>query len=133
MNEIVCNSKPKWNHHECQRECKELEDWSSCKDDYMWNPSACYCKCNKPCNIDKYFDIKNCSCKKHHFGKLVLACEDEILNTTETLLDDKKVTCEKSNCLIHIISLVIISTLLLTVVSTGCCYYYTKYWKKQKH
>ena len=29
------------------------------------------------------------------FGKLVLACEDEILNKAETSLVDKKVTCEK--------------------------------------
>ena len=29
--------------------------------------------------------------------KLVLACQDEILNMTEISLDDKKVACEKSN------------------------------------
>ena len=29
------------------------------------------------------------------FGKLVLACEDEILNTTENVLNDKKTTCQK--------------------------------------
>ena len=46
--------------------------------------------------------------------------KNEILNKTEISLDDIKVTCEKSNFLIHIISLVIISTLLLTVVSIGC-------------
>ena len=37
----------KWNHDDCQCECKELDDWSSCKDDYMWNPSTCNCECNK--------------------------------------------------------------------------------------
>ena len=26
---------------------KELDDWSSCKDDYIWNPSTCECECNK--------------------------------------------------------------------------------------
>ena len=39
--------------------------------------------------------------KSSYFGKLVLACEDEIVNKTKASLDDKKVTCGKSNCLIH--------------------------------
>ena len=36
--------------------------------------------------IDEYLDTKNCSCKKCLFGKLVLACQVEVLNTTETAL-----------------------------------------------
>ena len=63
---------------------------SSWKDDYMWN-----CECNKTSDIDKYLDIKNCSCRKCLFGKLVLSCEDEILNTTEASLVAKKVTWKK--------------------------------------
>ena len=35
LNESVCHSKQKWNHNECKCECKKLDDWSSCKDDYM--------------------------------------------------------------------------------------------------
>ena len=35
LNESLCNSKQKWNHDECWCECKELDDWSSCKDDYL--------------------------------------------------------------------------------------------------
>ena len=35
-------------------------------------------------------EIKNCFCKQHLFGKLVLACEDNIFNTTETSLNDIK-------------------------------------------
>ena len=31
LNEIVCNSKQKWNYDECWCECKELDDWSFCK------------------------------------------------------------------------------------------------------
>ena len=34
------------------------------------------------------------------FDKSLLTCEDERLNLTEILLDDKKVTC-KNNYLIH--------------------------------
>ena len=57
-------------------ECKELDDWGSCKDDYIWNPSTCYCDCNMACEIAEYLDIKNFSCKRRLFGKLVLACGD---------------------------------------------------------
>ena len=67
--------------------------------------------------------LKIVHAKKHLFDTLLLACEDEILNTSDTSVDDTKVRCEKSNCLIHTISLVIICMLLLTVVSIGCYYY----------
>ena len=40
-----------------------------------------------------------------------------MLNTTETSFDDKKVTCEKNNCLIHTISLVILCSLLLVAIT----------------
>ena len=45
--------------------------------------------------------------RKRLIDKLVLECEDETLNTTETLLNDTKVACAKSNCLIHAVSLII--------------------------
>ena len=61
MNESVWNSKGKWNHDEYQCECKELNDRSSCKDDYISNPSTCNFECNKAWKIDHYLDIKNCS------------------------------------------------------------------------
>ena len=100
----------------------------------MWNPSTYDCACNKACKIDKHLDIKNCSCEKRLIGKLVLACEDEILNTTEDSLDNKKVTCEKNNCIIHKISLVIIYFLLLVVISVSYYYYFTRDWiKKNTH
>ena len=56
----------------------------------MWNLSTCDCECNKACKIYECFDTKNCSCEKRLFGKLVSACEDEILNTTEPSHDDKE-------------------------------------------
>ena len=34
-------------------------------------------------------------CEKRVIGKLVLECEDKILNTTKTSLHDKKETCKK--------------------------------------
>ena len=43
--------------------------WSSCKDEYMLNPGACDCECDKACKTDEYLDIKNCLCRKPLFGK----------------------------------------------------------------
>ena len=103
------------------------------RDDYMWNPRTCDCECWKAFNIGEYLNFKNWSSKKHLIGKLVLESEDEILNTTETSLDDKKVTSKKDNCLIHTISLIIICLLLLAAVSIGCYYYYTRYWTKKEY
>ena len=82
MNAGACNSKQKQNHGKCRCECKELDDWSFCANIYMWDPSACDCKCNNACKIYKYLDIKNCLCEKGLFSKLVIAYESEILNTT---------------------------------------------------
>ena len=59
----------------------------------MWNHSTCDCDCNEAWKIDEYLETKNCSCKKRLISKLVLECEDEILNTSETLLTHKKAAC----------------------------------------
>ena len=108
----------KWNYNECRCGCKELDDWDSCKNDCMWKSTTCDWQCNKVCEIDEYLDIKNVSSKKHLFFKLVLKCEDEILNTSETLLNNEKVTFEKSIFFILTISLIIICFLLLFVIFT---------------
>ena len=133
LNENVWITKQKWNHDECQCECKELDDWSSCKKGYLWNPSTCDCECDKAYKICAYLDIENCSCKNRLFEKIVLTCKDEILNSTKTLIVHKKVTNLKSYCFIHNISLVIMCLLALVVISINCYYYYTKHWLKNKH
>ena len=76
--------------------------------------------------------LKIVQAKKHLFGKLVLACENEILNTTKNLLENKLAICE-NNCLIHTISLLILCTSLLTIAFISCCFYFTKHRLKQKH
>ena len=42
----------------CECECKELDGWGSCRNDYMWNPSMCDCECNKAYKVDEYLYIK---------------------------------------------------------------------------
>ena len=77
----------------------------------------------KHVKFPEYLDTKNCSCKKHLFGKLVLACEDEMLNTIETTIVEKKAIYEKNNCLIHTISLINICLFSLVCISISCHYY----------
>ena len=55
---------------------KEVDDQSSCKDDYIRNPSTCDAECNKACKIDENLGIKKFLCEKRLIGKLVLECED---------------------------------------------------------
>ena len=68
--------------------------------------------------------------QKRLFGKLVLACEDEIFNTTKTSINNKKVS--QNNGLIHTISLAIILLLSLLVVFVNCYKYYKKVWIKKE-
>ena len=96
----------------------------------MWNRSACDCECNRACKVDKYLGIENCSLERNLFGKLVLECENQMSNTTETLLNERKVICEKSKCLPHAISLTIMGLLLLVVICVSCYFYYIKYRSK---
>ena len=35
LKKCVCNLKQKWNHDECRRGCKGLDDRNPCIDDYM--------------------------------------------------------------------------------------------------
>ena len=54
----------------------------------MWKASTCGFNCDKAYWIFEYLDIKSCSCKKYLFDKLVLACEEEILDTKGTSVRD---------------------------------------------
>ena len=38
---------------------KKIDDWYSCRNDFIWNPSTCDCACNNTCKIDEYLDIKH--------------------------------------------------------------------------
>ena len=65
---------------------------------------------------------------KSRINKLVLECEYEVLNTTDTIsITDEKITY-KNNCLIYIILLIIQGLILLAIVFISCYYYYTRYW-----
>ena len=87
-------------------------------------------QCHKACKFGGNNDVKNYSCKKRFFGKLVLACDNEILNKTEVvakILNCATSVSNKNNHLIHTVLLVIICSLLLVVFSISCYYFYTKH------
>ena len=90
LTENVCDSKQECNCGECWCDCRELNYWVSLNNNYMRNCSTNDCECNKSCKNNEYLDIENCLREKHFFGKLVLACKDDILNSNETSLDDNK-------------------------------------------
>ena len=90
LNESICNSNQNWDPGESWCECKELDNWGYCKNDYIWNPGSCDFGCNQSCKTDKYLDVKNCSYENRLLGKLVLECQDKILNTFERSFDDTK-------------------------------------------
>ena len=52
LNRKECNSKQKWNHDKRQFECKELDDLSSRKKGYIWNPDTCGCECNTTWQVE---------------------------------------------------------------------------------
>ena len=71
--------------------------------------------------------IKTCSSERCKIGKLVLECENEILNTTAMSLNDKIVTLKKFFCLINTISWSITCLFSLAAFSIGCYYHHTRY------
>ena len=87
----------------------------------------------KHVKIGEYLDVKGSSCEKWLIRKLVLQYENEILNATETSLDDKTVTYAKNNCLILKISLGVVYLLLIVVICVTCYFCYKNHRSKQKH
>ena len=80
---IVCNNKQRWNNDKCRCKCKELIDKNVCDKGFIWNPSNCECECDKSCNISKYLDYKNCTCKKRLADKIVEKCNEAINEEVE--------------------------------------------------
>ena len=64
LNKSVCNSKDKWNY------CNHY--WN------YWNYCEILVRVKRHLKTNECLNIKNLSCKKHLFGKLVLACEHDI-------------------------------------------------------
>ena len=124
FNSTTCNSNQKWNNDKCQCECKR---YHPSKKDYAWNPSKCICEYCPSIGDDSVIVC----------GEIVSAIDSvstiltknmpkNVLSTVPINSYDKKITREKSNFLIHTISLVVICLLLLAVISISCCYYYKR-------
>ena len=118
----VYNEKQRWNNNKWRYECKELIDKSRCDDEFIWNPSICECVFDKSCNAREYLDFENCKYRKELIDKLVLECEDEILNAIPLNITNTISITEKNKCLIYIILLTIMCLISLAIVSINCCY-----------
>ena len=57
LDEIICNSKQKWNENKSMCECKELTDKGTCDKEFVWN---CECEWDKNCDIGEYLDYSSC-------------------------------------------------------------------------
>ena len=103
----VYNNKQCSNNDKCRCECKEL---IGCDDEFIWNANISERICDKSCDVGEYLDYENCKRRKRLIDELVEECnEDDTLNTTDTIsITNKKVTC-KNNCLIYIISLILLT------------------------
>ena len=64
LDNIICNSKQRWNKNKCKCECKELINKVVCDKEYFFNPSNRKCECDKSCDIGEYLDYLNCKCRK---------------------------------------------------------------------
>ena len=54
-----------------------------CNYRFIWNLSITECECDESCNFEEFYGYANCKCRKKLTDKLVLECEDQILNTIE--------------------------------------------------
>ena len=72
LDEVICNSKQRWNKYKCRCECKELIDKGVCHKRFILNPSNC--ECHKSCNTGEYLDYSNCKCRKKLNDPLIEEC-----------------------------------------------------------
>ena len=76
LNEIICNSKQRWNKDQCRCEYRELIDKGVCDKGFIFNPSNCKCECDKSCNTSQYLDYFDCKCKKKIIDLIVEKCTE---------------------------------------------------------
>ena len=121
LDEIVCNSKQRWNKDKCRCECKELIDKGVFDKGYSWNPGNCECECDKSCDIGEYLDYENCKCRKRLVDKLVDECDENI--------DEVKIVSESKNkcnsCILYIVLFSIFFTINVGIATYFIYYKYT--------
>ena len=88
-----CNSDQKWNHDECQCECKIHY---ICEKDYIWNPALFSCENSK--YVASIIDDS------------VITCDEIIEKTIPKNFNEKKVACKTESFYI------LLAFLLITIV-----------------
>ena len=81
----------------------------TCDEGFIWNPSNCYCECDKSCDIGVYIDYKNCRCRKKIIDKLVEECSENIdgnkmlYNETLDIISSSDNNKTSGSCIVYII------------------------------
>ena len=121
LDAIVCNDKKRWNKGQCRCECKQLIDKGICDKGYILNPSNCECECGKSCDLAKYLDYKNCTCKKMLVDKLVEQCNETTDQEEEIIRNNENI------CNSFIVYVVFFSTIFTINIGIGAYFAYYKY------
>ena len=128
LDEIICNSKQRWNENKCRYKCKELIDEGVCDKGYFFNPSNCEFECDKSCNIGEYLDYSNCTFRKKFYDKLLEECTESI--------DLVKIDNENENE--HKYSFFVVYIVLFSIIFTisiviGIYFVYQRYVNRNKY
>ena len=122
--EIICNSKQRWNEDKRRCECKELIDKGACDKGFIWNPSKCKCECDKSCDIGKYLDYSNCKCRKKLVDPLIEECTG---NIDETKINNENKNENENKHSFFVMYIVLFSIIFAVNIGIGIYIVYRKY------
>ena len=73
----------------------------------FYDPSNCYCECDKSCDVGEYLDYENCKWRKRLIDKLVEECSENIdekeLHSNKMIYNSTLNHCEKYVVLVQYI------------------------------
>ena len=122
LTSAICNDRQEWSENKCKCEYKEdLIDKITCDKGYIWNPSTCFCECDRYCETGQYLDYKNCVCRKEIIDNLIEQCTStaDIKNNALSTKSD-----ESSSNIYFILFIVFLVLFILFLVA------FIYYWRK---
>ena len=124
LDEIICNSKQRWNEDQCRCECKELIYKSVCEKGFIFNSSNCECECDKYCYISEYLDYSKCKCRKKLVDKLIDECTETIeeVRLAKITPENENSYYKCSSCKVYIVFVIVVFTIF-----TGITIYFVYY------
>ena len=122
LDQIICNSKQRWNKDKCRCECKELIDKSVCDEGYFFNSSNCDCECDKSCDIGEYLDYS-----------LIEECTEntDVVKTNEN--ENKNENENENKYSFSLVYIVLFSIISAKNIRIGVYFVYRKYVNHNKY